>query len=224
MDALLFDFGGTLDSDGLTWLDRFRRIYKEKGLDSADPRFDRAFYDADDRLAERHPLAGLGLEETVLLQVADTIENFSPRRLDLIGPVAQAFLADCRKHFQRNKPVLERLAKRYKLGIVSNWYGNMESVLRSEGLRELFSAVADSAVVGAIKPEPKIFEHAMAALGASAERSIMIGDSVKRDMRGAEALGMRHALLGPAPSPCCASALRLRSLPELDDALVGAAL
>jgi hypothetical protein len=46
MQSILFDFGGTLDSDGLTWLERFRAIYEEEGL--ACPKLDRAFYDSDD--------------------------------------------------------------------------------------------------------------------------------------------------------------------------------
>lgn len=222
MDCLLFDFGGTLDADGLTWLDRFRLIYKEAGVDTQSERFERAFYDADDHLGQRNALAGLSLTETVQLQNADLCRNLGLEAA--VGRhAAEAFLADARAHLKRNRAILERLAKHWKLGVVSNWYGNMDSVLRSEGLGGLFGTVADSEKVGAIKPDARIFQHALAALGAGAERSMMIGDSIKRDMRGAEALGMRHALLSPSGAACCGGVLKLKSLTELEDALAGAA-
>lgn len=220
MECLLFDFGGTLDSDGLTWLDRFRVIYKEAGVNVTPERLDRAFYDADDNLAARHELPGLTLEQTVMLQVEDVLGAVAPHRIRELAPaVAGAFVDGCRAHLRRNRPILERLSRRYRLGIVSNWYGNMDSILAGEGLSELFPAVADSAVVGAIKPSPEIFRAALAKLGGAPERAIMVGDNVKRDMRGAEGLGMRHVLLSTSPAPCCARGVTIRSLLELESAL-----
>ena len=45
--ALLFDFGGTIDSDGEHWLDRFFALYEDAGLDFAREEIKRAFYHAD---------------------------------------------------------------------------------------------------------------------------------------------------------------------------------
>src|SRR4051812_11979433 len=101
MKSLLFDYGGTLDADGTTWLDRFHPIYKEAGLDIPKDRFDRAFYDSDDNLHTRHALKGLNLAQTVRLQVADVIGAVSPARADLIDPIADRFVADCRGQFKR---------------------------------------------------------------------------------------------------------------------------
>ena len=47
--AILFDFGGTLDSDGEHWLDRTFRLYEAHGLDVPESEIKRAFYYADDR-------------------------------------------------------------------------------------------------------------------------------------------------------------------------------
>jgi putative hydrolase of the HAD superfamily len=218
MKSVLFDFGGTLDADGSTWLERFRFLYKEAGLETDKERLAKAFYKADDELPTRHKLPGLSLEQTLNLQVADTLEALGADA-SLREQIAGRFLADCRAHFRRNKPVLERLAKRFKLGIVSNFYGNLDGILASEGLRGLFGVVADSAVVGATKPDAPIFKHALDALGSTVVDSLMVGDSIPRDMRGAEALGMRHALLSPSASPCCAKALRLKTFPELEPLL-----
>lgn len=220
MDALLFDYGGTLDSDGTTWIDRFFRIYEEMGLRCPRPSFDRAFYDSDDNLPSRFALKGLSLEQTLTLQVQGVLAALAPERAGQTPRVVERFLAESRAAFRRNRPVLERLAARYRLGIVSNFYGNLESVLASEGLRDLFATVVDSGAAGVAKPEPAIFQKALSELGLTAEQAIMVGDSVPRDMRGAEKLGMRHVLVGDLSRPaCCPQGFRVASTADLENVL-----
>src|SRR6201996_2201252 len=48
--TLLFDFGGTLDSDGVAWKERFYAFYRSEGLDISAEAFAPAFYAADDAL------------------------------------------------------------------------------------------------------------------------------------------------------------------------------
>lgn len=217
MKCLLFDYGGTLDADGTTWLERFHPLYKEAGLDIPRDRFDRAFYDSDDNLHVRHALKGLDLAQTVRLQVKDVINALAPGRGDLVDPIAGRFVADCRGQFKRLTPVLERLARRYRLGIVSNFYGNLDGLLAAEGLRPLFSVVADSGVLGVTKPEAAIFLHAAKAVSASPADCVMIGDSVKRDIQGAAGVGMRRALVvaGGQP-PDAGQDWTIRSVAELE--------
>ncbi len=218
MQSLLFDYGGTLDSDGITFLDRFRAIYKEEGIES--PNFDRAFYDAEDALPARHQLRGLDLEQTCRLLVRDMLKVLAPERLDRADAIAGRFAADCRRQFARLRPVLERLSKRYRLGIVSNFYGNLEGILEAEGLRSLFGAVADSGVVGVIKPDPAIFLHALKGLGSTPAECVMVGDSVKRDIAGAKGLGMKKALVCAAPdAPAAGQDWTIRSVADLEGVL-----
>lgn len=220
MKSVLFDFGGTLDSDGTTWLDRFYPIYKEKGITASQKAFNQAFYRADDTLPERFPLKGLSFRETLDRQVDLVLEALAPERRSLRVEIAERFLEDCREHFKRNKPVLERLRRRYRLGIVSNFYGNLEGVLASEGLMSLFDTVADSGVVGTLKPDAGIFLHALSALGSSPADCVMVGDSIPRDMRGAEGLRMAHAKVGrDVDRRCCADGWSVSTLPELEPLL-----
>lgn len=220
--TILFDYGGTLDSDGVAWIDQFRRIYKEEGLCVPEERFARAFYDSDDHLAERFDLSGKGLAETVALQAGCMARELAPADPGLAERVARRFVADSRRAFARNRPVLERLKQRYRLGIVSNFYGNLERLLAGEGLLPLFGAVADSAVVGALKPDPAIFRWALERLGARAEGALMVGDNPRRDMAGAEALGMPHVLLSPGAAPCCARGRVIARFSELEEQLAEA--
>ena len=216
MRAVLFDFGGTLDSDGLTWGQRFYPLYREAGLAPSREAFDKAFYKSDDNLPKRFKLKGLDLKKTLELQVGCVIEDLAPERTDLIPKIAGRFLADCRRFFDRNRPLLDRLKKRYKLGVVSNFYGNLDAILRAEGLEAYFDVVADSEVIGHTKPSKEIFEHAFKALGLEAGDCVMVGDSVNRDMKGAEGLSMPHALLNTWAANCCNGVLRLEKLPELE--------
>lgn len=220
MKSLLFDYGGTLDADGTTWLERFQPIYKEAGLEVPQERFERAFYDADDNLHLRHALKGLDLDQTVRLQVEDVLKTLAPGRRDLIDPIAGRFVADCRAHFKRLTPALERLAARYRLGVVSNFYGNLEGLLAAEGLGRLFTVVADSGVLGVIKPEPGIFLHAAKAVSASPAECVMVGDSIKRDMAGAAGVGMKKALISIADkTPDAGQDWTIRSVVDLEAAL-----
>lgn len=222
--AVLLDFGGTLDSDGVPWLDRFLPLYRRYGLDAPDPVLTRAFYDIDDHLAVRHALSGLGLAETLRLHAADAVERFDPRRAGAARGIHGDFLAGCRDSFRRNRPILDRLRRHFRLGVVSNFYGNLESVLASEGLRGYFDAVADSGVLGVSKPDAGIFLHVTRALGVEARDCVMVGDSLKRDMRGAEALGMRHLWLSPtAAAPCCPRGTVVRTFAEIEALLLEAA-
>lgn len=195
MKSILFDYGGTLDSDGATWLERFLPIYKECGIEVPRERFDRAFYDSDDTLPTRFSLDGLDLEQTLSLQVRQVLAALAPDRVELTARIAGRFAADSRAQFRRLEPTLQRLAQRYRLGIVSNFYGNLDGILRAEGLRRHFSVVADSGVLGVAKPDPKIFLHAAQALESRPEECVMVGDSVPRDMKGAAGVGMKRALI-----------------------------
>ncbi len=220
MKSLLFDYGGTLDADGTTWLERFHPLYKEAGLDLPPERLERAFYDSDDNLHTRHALKGLDLAQTVRLQVTDVIMAVAPQRKDLIDPIAGRFVDDCRAQFRRLTPSLERLARRYRLGVVSNFYGNLDGILSAEGLRPLFSVVADSGVLGVIKPAPAIFLHAAKACEALPAECVMVGDSIKRDMAGATGVGMKKALITTATTaPDAGQDWTIRSVMELEGIL-----
>jgi len=222
-EAVLFDFGGTLDANGVAWKERFASIYRQEGLRVPAERFDRAFYDSDDNLPLRFALAGKGLEETVRLQVGCVLEHLGGATdPDLAERVTRRFVAESLDALRRNRGLLARLRARCRLGIVSNFYGNLEDVLASVGYRELFDVVADSERVGAVKPDRALFEYALRALGAEPAAAWMVGDSLKRDIRGAEALGLRHAwLVGDrlGCEPCCPRGNTLRSLDDLEPLL-----
>ncbi len=97
-------------------------------------------------------------------------------------------------------PLLRRLARDYRLAVVSNFDYSPTAVgiLEAAGVLHLFSAVIVSDAVGWRKPRPDIFHRALAATGANPQRTLFVGDRADIDVEGAHRAGMDAAWLNPA--------------------------
>src|SRR3984893_7152923 len=210
IEPLLFDFGGTLDANGVAWKERFYSLYRAEGLDMAADAFESSFFAADSPLVGGLPPA-TDLSGTVHALVANLEAELARRSADTgkagiadegsdcdhSARVASRFLSEASAAFARNRPVLAELRERYRLGIVSNFYGNLEAVCHGAGLAPLFATIVDSHRVGAEKPDPAIFRAALEPLRAMAETTLLVGDSLRRDREGARRIGMRFLWIAP---------------------------
>ncbi len=94
------------------------------------------------------------------------------------------------------EPALSSLRSRgLEVAIVSNWDIGLHERVDELGLRPLVTTVVTSAEAGTEKPDPRIFELALARLRVRRDRVLHIGDS-EADERGAAAAGVRFE---PAP-------------------------
>jgi HAD superfamily hydrolase (TIGR01509 family) len=222
IQTFLFDFGGTLDANGMAWKERFYALYRCEGLEMAPDGFESSFFAADDSLignlapqtdlsATVHAL--VGRLEAELARRRPANQNGGGNggsNSDRGMRVAARFLADASAAVAGNRPVLQALRERYRLGIVSNFYGNLQAVCDGAGLASIFSAVVDSHCIGAEKPDPAIFQAAFELLGAAPATTVLVGDSLRRDCEGARRTGMRfiwmapHGNLDPAEAGCSA--------------------
>ena len=95
-------------------------------------------------------------------------------------------------------PVLERLARRYKLCIVSDAIvspgGCLRRLLENHGLAKFFSGFAFSDEVGHSKPHRSMFESAAGQLGVEIGEMLHIGDRDHNDVKGPQQLGMKAIL------------------------------
>jgi len=115
----------------------------------------------------------------------------------------------------RSAESLARLrAAKLKLGIVSNSDGRVEEALEAAGLRQYFDAVIDSALIGVEKPDPRIFQAALAALDVEPDEALYVGDLYQVDVVGARAAGIEAILLGDGVAPE-ADCRRAHSLEDL---------
>ncbi len=91
----------------------------------------------------------------------------------------------------------------YRLAIVSDGpVGNVDNVLWDHGLLDLFEAFAISEALGVDKPDPRMFVHALDQLGIAPEdyrRTLMVGNNLSRDVKGANGLGMISVFLDWSP-------------------------
>jgi FMN phosphatase YigB (HAD superfamily) len=222
--AILFDMGGTLDGDGLHWLERFVALYREFGIDLPRETLRGAFDEAERQAAQSEDILSANFRQMIELYV-----KWQLAHLKLKDPVLQqhliaGFTAPVRKAVAANVRLLAELAERdFELGVVSNGCGNVEALCADFGYTPFLSAIVDSRRVGICKPDPAIFSLAAERLGRDPETILMVGDSFERDILPAKQIGMKTAWLeGPESRPCPDPSvvdLRLRALADLPGAL-----
>ena len=144
-----------------------------------------------------------------------TADAYRSAYLEALGVPADAMARATAELFERPWPwstvhresvgTLRLLADRgIPIAIVSNSDGTVEERLRSyqicqvgAGSGACVTVVVDSALVGIAKPDPRIFEPALHALGLSPDRTVFVGDSVRVDVEGARAAGIRPLHFDP---------------------------
>ncbi|WP_456365391.1 TIGR02253 family HAD-type hydrolase [Thermococcus sp.] len=88
-------------------------------------------------------------------------------------------------------PTLEWLKDEgYKLGVITSGPEYQRLKLELAGLSGYFDVIVTREDVKAIKPEPKIFLHALEALNVRPGEALMVGDSLSQDVYGAKNVGM----------------------------------
>lgn len=195
--GVIFDYGGTIDSRGEHWSEVIWRGYQAENVNISKADFRDAYVFAERELAKvRHILPEHNFLD--LLQIKMRIElqwlvdqkMISGENLEAKADAIAMFCYNAAKSsIAEAIPVLEALSKKYPMVLVSNFYGNVESVLSDFGLLKYFKQIIESAVVGVRKPDPKIFQMGVDALGLDAKDVLVIGDSYKKDIVPAESLG-----------------------------------
>jgi FMN phosphatase YigB (HAD superfamily) len=221
--ALLFDFGGTLDADGVPWSPRFHQAYRAAGGTLDFAAFDQLFAASDRALARAPGIRTTGFRAAIELQ-ARILMDLIPGDARSVDPVAitDRLHAQALATVARNRPLLERVSRAHRLGVVSNFSGNLAPCLAELDLLQFFAVTADSTLVGAAKPDARIFQYALAALACSPDHAWMIGDNPEADIGGAARLGLKTCWLAPAERslpPGCTPTARIARLPDLERAL-----
>lgn len=118
----------------------------------------------------------LSLSDSEIHQIAvDMAHYINAKTLDLL---------------HENKQVLEHLKQAgYPMVLVSNFYGNINQVLKDAEIDGYFKEVIESAVVGVRKPNPAIFALGVCALDLPASQVLVVGDTYGKDIIPAHKLG-----------------------------------
>lgn len=186
--AYIFDYGGTLDTGGRHWGRVLWSAWQQAGVPVSEARFRDAYVYAERTLA-RQPIVrpDFTFRQTLAAKLQLELERvgqtaYLPAVLDVVYAATQ-------QHTAHSRAVLRQLAARQPLVLVSNFYGNISTVLREFGFDGLFSHVVESAVVGVRKPDPQIFLLGVEALAMRPGQVTVVGDSIDKDILPARAAG-----------------------------------
>ena len=214
--GVIFDFGGTIDTDGIHWMNMFRSAYEQCGLPTG---YLREAYIYAERTLSAKPLIE---KDFTLLRTLRTKIGLQFEYLSLDAPVNNVL--DCcygavRENILKvSAPVLRDISSCLPLALVTNFYGNINAVLREFGLETYFRHIVESATAGVRKPDPEIFRIAVGALGFAPADIIVVGDSPDKDIAPAAAAGCRTVHLagkGWDVSATCSSDYTITSLSAL---------
>ncbi len=120
--------------------------------------------------------------------------------------------------FEEAHEALDGMRERYAVGAITNGNADVHHI----GIGHYFDFVITAAGAGAAKPKAAIFHAALAAAGVEARHAVHVGDDPKRDVQGANAVGMRTVWVnvnvtpwpgGPPPDA------EIRTLDELEPLL-----
>jgi putative hydrolase of the HAD superfamily len=120
--------------------------------------------------------------------------------------------------FEDVRPMLDAIDPVATLGVVSNFESWLEDLLGHLGVRDRFPVRVISGIVGVEKPDPRIFERALALAGADAADTAYVGDNPEFDVAPAAAAGMTPVLIdrrGRFPDETCIRIADLRQLADL---------
>lgn len=201
--GIIFDYGGTLDTNSRRWSEVLWSKYEEYHVPVGKADFREAYVYGERTLARIPLVKPEDNFHDVLciktkLQMEYLIEQGKLEQTDAMEYAVK--IADsCYQYvlsvLEKTRPVVQSLSRKYKLVLVSNFYGNIRSVLKDFELDDFFSDVIESSVVGVRKPDPAIYRLGVEVLKLPAENVLVVGDSFSKDMVPAKTVGCKVAWL-----------------------------
>ncbi len=192
--AVIFDYGGTLAESKTPWDIVSEKAVKRLSIDDVDVKaidFQNAVMDTvewrrtihmegkevDSHEFFNHALGILGLSTG--RDTTDELEMY------VYESSETEWLADL-------ETLLSSLSENYKLALLSNaWLEAPRQILRDKGYGRWFDVMVCSYDIGIPKPDPRIFQHTLSLLDVEASEAVMIGDSIKADIKGAINAGLK---------------------------------
>ncbi|MBR6202014.1 MAG: HAD family hydrolase [Bacteroidaceae bacterium] len=213
IQAIIFDYGGTIDTNAVHWSEVLWEGYRHVGIPVSKEEFRQSYVFAERALAQ-HPYIQPHHNFLDLLRIKCDLETKDlanrgawhveeQERKEKSDEVAMNCYQHVLKVLEMSRPVIAQLAERFPLVLVSNFYGNIETILKDFHL-EFFRHIVESAVVGVRKPDPLIFQLGVDALRQitgktatelPAKDILVVGDSYSKDIVPATKIGCQTVWL-----------------------------
>lgn len=199
--GLIFDYGGTIDTNSRHWAEVIWEHYVKYNVPVSKEQFREAYVYGERKLA-REPLIcpehnfadvlfiKVKIQITYLTE-AGFLQKNEVEEKNYISSIASGCYQYVLNVLKRTRPVLDKLSHSYKMVLVSNFYGNIQTILKDFSLDTFFSSVIESSVVGVRKPDPAIYQMGVDALNLPASQVLVIGDSFSKDVVPAKKVGCK---------------------------------
>lgn len=191
--VILFDFGGTLDTNGVHWSVKYYEILKRL-FPSLDFKIYSEVFIKADEILQKYAVNINNYYELLAKQFSLQCDLLNQKlKLQINHRQYETMLKEIYTDVQNNinsaRKIIKSLRRNYKIGIVSNFYGNLQVICNNLKLSNLLDIVVDSAKVGYSKPDPEIFLFALKNFNSSPEKCIIVGDSYERDIKPSKQIG-----------------------------------
>ena len=233
VQAVFFDFYQTLCFHRHSLSENLERIAERYGVNINWERFETAMESLFAGTSAPAPTTDYSLLEllmTVITRECEFIREVGiEQHVEQIGwELLQSghyfFAANSATLYDDVIPTLQHFRDEgFKLAIVSNWDTPLDPLTERLGIAEYFDAIVAShdARVRSEKPDPHIFNYALAAVNVSAEEVVHVGDTYQADIVGAEGVGIRPILLDRDGTQAGRWDETIQSLAELPGLLKG---
>jgi putative hydrolase of the HAD superfamily len=208
--VISFDYGGTLDLPGTHWFQFLWKLVQmcfSQEIPVTKEEFWEAYVYGEQKLEYEVIPSNMGLSTTLMCKCRYEIDYLMEKKLlpdiseEKKEQTIKRFASYVTKTIQEGNSykesakVLSQLSGRYRVNVVSNYYGNLETVLAEAGFLPYITHVIDSTVVGVRKPDPAIWRMAIEVSDCRPEEMMVVGDSIKNDILPAKSLGCATAWL-----------------------------
>ena len=211
MTAILFDYGATLDTFGQHWGMVIWHGYEHLGIPVTEAQYRDAYVYGERTLGSKNIIQPTDTFLTTLDVKIDLQFDFlrdsgawlpePGERKAKHDALVEYLYSGLQRNMSHTRQILSQLRDRgIPMALVSNFYGNVETVLEEMQIRDFFCEVIESAQVGIRKPDPRLY-----ALGVEALRKnvmprqmqesdvLVVGDSISKDILPAKSLGCKTA-------------------------------
>jgi FMN phosphatase YigB (HAD superfamily) len=226
--TIVFDYGGTLDTDGVHWSESFWEACQHFHIPVEKKDFRDAFVYSERRITNIIK-PDFDLINTYYTQLYYQFEYLADNKLFTgtnkvnISGLSRYCYNLVKEKIAVTRDILELLVKNFNLGVISNYYGNVEVILKELEILKYFSTVLDSTVIGIRKPDKRIFSLALDRLNSLPEETMVVGDSYKNDIAPAKELGCTTVWLDvknwSTPEDVSGADIIIKSIKELPDIL-----
>lgn len=206
LKAIFFDAGHTLLRAHPSVAEIYARVTRDLGVDVSPRIFEREFMPLFMEYVKEYvadPRHVLSSDEQDVLFWRGVLRKLYERLSEVQGLEFERWFQSLYSTFggpevwrlyEDVPSVLEELRRRrYRLGIVSNWDTRLRGIAAGLGLESWVDVIVISSVVGVRKPDPRIFQRALEAVGVAPREALHVGDLPEEDIEGARGAGLHAA-------------------------------